>query len=85
MYDIPALIDEPALLEPLRRSIELAEPPAFLRSVKLKVTARCNLRCMMCRYGCGERLPELSAGAWLRVLRELAALGCRKVHFYSNR
>ena len=80
VYDIPALVEEPALLEPLRRSVELGQAPAFLRSVKLKVTARCNLRCLMCRYGRGKSLPELDTTTWLRILDELAALGCRKVH-----
>jgi len=80
VYDIPALIEEPALFDPLRRSVAFGDAPTFLRSAKLKVTARCNLRCLMCRYGQGKSLPELDTATWLRVLRELAALGCRKVH-----
>ncbi len=80
VYDIPALIEEPALLDPLRRSVELGQAPTFLRSVKLKVTARCNLRCLMCRYGRGRSLPELDTATWLRILDELATLGCRKLH-----
>ncbi|MCA9620157.1 MAG: radical SAM protein, partial [Myxococcales bacterium] len=49
-------------------------------SVKIKLTARCNLKCTMCRYGRGERPPELPTERWLAVIDELAAMGCRKMH-----
>jgi MoaA/NifB/PqqE/SkfB family radical SAM enzyme len=81
MYDLETLVAEPALLDPLRRSVEQAAPPAYLRSVKIKLTARCNLKCVMCRYGRGWAPPELGTERFLTILSELAALGCRKVHF----
>ncbi|MCA9719555.1 MAG: radical SAM protein, partial [Myxococcales bacterium] len=80
MYDVPALLEEPALLEPLAASVR-GEPPRYLRSVKIKLTARCNLRCVMCRYGKGWSPPELAGARMLEVIDELAQLGCRKVHF----
>ncbi len=80
MYDISALIDEPALRAPLAASVEGAAP-TYLRSVKIKLTARCNLRCQMCRYGRGEKPPELPTERWLAIIGELADLGCRKMHF----
>jgi MoaA/NifB/PqqE/SkfB family radical SAM enzyme len=81
MYDVDSLIEDAELLEPLRRSVVAGEPPAYLRSLKLKITARCNLRCVMCRYGRGLSLPELPSARWRSLLSEAAALGCRKVHF----
>lgn len=81
MYDIETLGAEPELLEPLRRSVELGAPPAYLRSVKIKLTARCNLKCVMCRYGRGWAPRELGTERFSGIVDELAALGCRKVHF----
>ena len=80
MYDVGSLIAEPLLLEPLRRSVADGAPPAYLRSVKIKLTARCNLRCQMCRYGKNLDLPELPTERWLGIIDELAELGCRKLH-----
>ncbi len=81
MYDVEAIAREPLLLDPLRRSVEHGDVPRFLRSAKIKLTARCNLKCVMCRFGRGLSLPELDEAAFSRVLDELAAAGCRKVHF----
>ena len=81
MYDVDRLVDEPLLFEPLRRAVEHGAPPTFLRSAKVKLTARCNLRCVMCRYGRGLSLPELEEARFSEVMDELAHLGCRKVHF----
>ncbi|HEU5075104.1 MAG TPA: radical SAM/SPASM domain-containing protein [Polyangiaceae bacterium] len=76
-----AIAREPLLLEPLRRSVHEDAAPAYLRSLKLKLTARCNLKCVMCRYGRGWAPPELTTQDWTRVLTEARELGCRKVHF----
>ncbi|MEM1033128.1 MAG: radical SAM protein [Myxococcota bacterium] len=80
MYDVGRIIAEPELLAPLRRAVD-GEAPAYLRSVKIKLTARCNLKCKMCRYGRGEKPPELATERWLTIIDELAALGCRKIHW----
>jgi MoaA/NifB/PqqE/SkfB family radical SAM enzyme len=68
------------LLEPLRASVCFGAAPGYLRSLKVKLTARCNLRCMMCRYGRDSAPEELPTARWLELLGEAAALGCRKVH-----
>lgn len=81
MYDVPAMLDDPLLRGPLLQSLDGEQTPAFLRSVKFKLTARCNLRCVMCRYGKGLKLPELPTERVLGILDELAELGTRKVHF----
>ena len=80
MYDVTALVEEPLLFEPLAASLRGAAP-SYLRSVKIKLTARCNLRCQMCRYGRGWKPPELDGARWRGLLDEMAAFGCRKVHF----
>lgn len=51
------------------------------QDAKLKLTWRCNLRCGMCRHWLRDRGPDLPSAVWRRTLDELAALGCRKVHF----
>ncbi|MCB9714189.1 MAG: radical SAM protein [Myxococcales bacterium] len=81
MYDVGAILEDDELREPLRRSVAQGLPPAYLRSVKLKITARCNLKCMMCRYGRGWAPPELPTERWIVRLSQMAELGCRKVHF----
>lgn len=81
MYDLRSLLDHDALREPLRAAIESGTAPPYLRSVKIKLTARCNLRCVMCRYGRGEVLPELTSERWLQLIEQLGTTGCRKVHF----
>jgi MoaA/NifB/PqqE/SkfB family radical SAM enzyme len=81
MYDVETLAADPVLFEPFRRSVEQGAAPAYLRSVKIKLTARCNLKCVMCRYGRGWAPPELGTERFATILDELAAMGCRKVHF----
>lgn len=81
MYDVDAIAGEPLLLDPLRHSVESGAVPRYLRSAKIKLTARCNLKCVMCRFGRGLSLPELDEAAFSRILGELAEAGCRKVHF----
>jgi len=80
MYDVSAIAREPLLLDPLRDAVA-GEAPRYLRSAKIKLTARCNLRCVMCKYGRGWTPEELDGERFLGVLDELADLGCRKIHF----
>ncbi len=81
MYDVPQIVDEPLLLEPLRKAVLEDAPPAYLRSVKIKLTARCNLRCVMCKYGRGWAPEELPGDRFIQLMPQLAQMGCRKVHF----
>ncbi len=80
MYDVQHIAEEPLLLDAFKRAVA-GEPPAFLRSAKIKVTARCNLKCVMCKYGRGWAPPELDGARFVTLMSELADLGCRKVHF----
>lgn len=51
-----------------------------LRHAVLELTNRCNLRCPHCGSDSGVARPgELDEGAWLRVVDELAELGCEEV------
>lgn len=81
MYDVDAIRAEPLLLSPLARSVHQGAPPTYVRSAKIKITARCNLRCSMCRYGTGMSPPELGTERMLAIVSELADFGCRKIHF----
>ena len=82
MYNVPEITRSPGLLE--RARLALGDPDqrsAWPRSAKIKLTTQCNLRCVMCRYWRRPRQPEMDTAAVERLLRDLASLGCRKVHF----
>lgn len=49
--------------------------------VKIKLVFACNLKCEMCNHWRETREPPLPASRWMEILDELAALGCRKIHF----
>lgn len=80
MYDVASLRDDPEQLAALRAAVEGA-PPVGIRSAKIKLTARCNLRCTMCRFGRGWAPPELPEERFAEIVNQLAALGCMKIHF----
>jgi MoaA/NifB/PqqE/SkfB family radical SAM enzyme len=50
----------------------------LLTIASLYPTHRCNLRCLYCSSPL-RKTPELSTSAWLRIVDELADLGCRRV------
>jgi MoaA/NifB/PqqE/SkfB family radical SAM enzyme len=81
VHAVEELIASDVFLAALRDSLALNGPPPLLRCAKIKITSRCNLRCRMCRYGRPHDEETVSAARWSGVLSELAALGCRKVHF----
>jgi radical SAM protein with 4Fe4S-binding SPASM domain len=63
-----------------RLTVEKAEPFRPLM-VKIKLLWDCNLACGMCDYWRQGGSSPLSFSLVTRVLDELAALGCLKVHF----
>jgi MoaA/NifB/PqqE/SkfB family radical SAM enzyme len=81
MYNVPQLIATDGFLDALDASLSREGPAPLLRDVKIKLTSRCNLRCVMCRYWQTEREEALSSDRWRGVFGELVELGCRKVHF----
>ena len=77
MYQVGRLREEgPALREAVRK----ADPFRPLM-VKIKLLWDCNLACGMCDYSRQGRPTLLTSELLTRTLAELAALGCRKVHF----
>lgn len=80
MYDLPALIQEPEWLAVLR-SVGEGASTGRIRDAKIKITGRCNLRCVFCPCWQAPAGEEMATGEVMRVLDDLAALGCRKVHF----
>jgi MoaA/NifB/PqqE/SkfB family radical SAM enzyme len=81
MYNLAELIRDGSFLDDLDASVAGRQPPPLLRCVKIKLTSRCNLRCVMCRYGRTRGEELVSSARWQEIFSELAALGCRKVHF----
>jgi radical SAM protein with 4Fe4S-binding SPASM domain len=49
--------------------------------VKIKVNYGCNLKCEMCKHWRETREPPISMERIKDVISELAALGCKKIHF----
>lgn len=47
--------------------------------VKLKLTWNCNLRCLMCNHW-RERVSDMSVDFFKKVVTELSALGCKRIH-----
>jgi MoaA/NifB/PqqE/SkfB family radical SAM enzyme len=81
MYNVAELIRSEAFLEDFRDSFDLKQPPSLLRCAKVKITSRCNLRCVMCKYWKTTAEETLPFARWCEVFAEMADLGCRKIHF----
>jgi Fe-coproporphyrin III synthase len=81
MYDLGSLLADESFLEEFEESVALHRPPPLLRCAKIKITSRCNLRCVMCKYWQTKSEVTLSSERWRELFTEMAGLGCRKVHF----
>lgn len=66
--------------EPLEEVMAAGAAP-FIASAKLKLVDGCNLACFMCDYWKRSREVELQTDEVVRLLDDLRALGCEKVHF----
>jgi sulfatase maturation enzyme AslB (radical SAM superfamily) len=64
--------------------------PALLHGLDflwLELTSKCNLQCVHCYAESGPGLPllqRMTYADWLRMLREAAELGCRKLQFIGG-
>ena len=77
MYNVARVQDE---AEAFCGAVERAEPFRPLM-VKMKLTWQCNLVCGMCDYWRQDLPTPLTLELVSHTLDDLAALGCRKVHF----
>jgi AdoMet-dependent heme synthase len=77
MYNVARVQEE---AERFCAAVEQAEPFRPLM-VKVKLTWQCNLACRMCDYWHRNVATPLTPELVTRALDDLAALGCRKVHF----
>lgn len=77
MFEIDSVLPE---IDQLREGLRTLHSP-LLRSVKIKLTSLCNLRCQMCHYWKNESEQALTTEQWLRVIDQLGEMGCRKIHF----
>ena len=75
MVRLPVLQDAPVGVQPPSRK--------DLDFLWLELTERCNLRCVHCYAGSGPGLEDgpMRSGEHLRILREAARAGCRRVQF----
>ncbi len=80
MYCVEEFSQDKDLVSSLFASLLSGAPPT-LRSAKVKLTARCNLRCYMCGYWKSKEEDRISTERALQLVKELQALQCRKVHF----
>jgi len=76
MYNLESVAAD---AETFRRCVAEDKPYKPLY-VKIKLTWRCNLRCVMCNYWRQEREDVLTLPRLRALADELADLGCGKVH-----
>jgi radical SAM protein with 4Fe4S-binding SPASM domain len=81
MHALEELLSAPATREALLASLSDPFTAPAIRCAKFKITARCNLRCSFCQYWRMQERDELTTDECRRILAELAASGCVKVHF----
>lgn len=77
MYDLDSVASD---AEAFRRAVRSQEPYCPLY-VKIKLIYGCNLRCEMCKHWREPREAPLSDERLFQLMEELAAMGCRKIHF----
>ncbi|NJP07448.1 MAG: radical SAM protein, partial [Chloroflexaceae bacterium] len=77
MYALHTITADP---QPFAQAVQQCRPFRPL-SVKIKVIFGCNLRCVMCNHWRFQRGGALPMARLHQLVEELAALGCRKVHF----
>ncbi|MGV8121047.1 MAG: radical SAM/SPASM domain-containing protein [Candidatus Xenobiia bacterium LiM19] len=80
MYNLQQLIDDEDAFQLFTSGLADSGNLPSLRCAKIKVTPRCNLQCSMCTYWSTDRGPELTTAELVKVLEDLKALGCMKVH-----
>jgi radical SAM protein with 4Fe4S-binding SPASM domain len=80
MHAVDQLLAQPGEREALLEALQAPYARPTLRCAKIKVTARCNLKCAFCDYWRMREPDELSTEEYCRLLDQFAAAGCTKVH-----
>ena len=81
MYNLEEFVTSEEEFTSFRKALSHGEGIPALRCAKIKVTPRCNLHCVMCKYWRTSGLEELSTDAIMALLKSLKHMGCRKIHF----
>lgn len=81
MYDLRTFINDPAAFAEFRACVRGDLPVQRIREAKIKLTGRCNLRCAFCRIWQLDHPEEMTTAEVVRLVDDLAALDCRKIHF----
>lgn len=81
MHAVDQLLSLPDERDALLAALQAPYARATLRCAKIKVTARCNLKCAFCDYWRMREPDELSTDEYRRLLDQFAEAGCVKVHF----
>lgn len=81
MHALDQLLADPEERQALLAALEAPYARATLRCAKIKVTARCNLKCQFCDYWRMREPDELSTAEYQRLLDQFAETGCIKIHF----
>lgn len=81
MHAVRALLESAEERETLLRSLEAPYTRATVRCAKIKITAKCNLKCQFCDYWRMREPDELSTSEVRTLLDQLVDAGCGKVHF----
>ncbi len=77
MYSLDEITTDP---DTFRDAVLNARPFRPLYA-KIKLIYGCNLKCEMCNHWRETRAPAVTMQKFHEVMTDLAALGCRKVHF----
>jgi len=81
VYNVKGLINNSELFSRLCSNMNDHNGHTFLRCAKIKITPRCNLQCIMCKYWRSDERNELSSEKVFELLDSLKRLNCQKVHF----
>jgi MoaA/NifB/PqqE/SkfB family radical SAM enzyme len=81
MYNLSVFTQDKTLFNEFRASIFEGKPVVRIRDAKIKLVGRCNLRCDFCQFWRLQEREELTTEEVKRVVDDLAALDCQKIHF----
>lgn len=81
MYNLPVFTQNKILFNEFRAAVFDGKPVVRIRDAKIKLVGRCNLRCDFCQFWRMSERAELTTAEVKRVVDDLAAMDCQKIHF----